>query len=148
LKTLQGDLAKAKVSKKAEIILALLALAIQIAKIISDFRQCKSVLDQILALFQIPGIGGSIVPPPLLLFTGLLPGYQVEKAFLNSIKELQSLGLPTGPLPDGSPNLGLMALYSQLQGQGKELYQNAKSEMFIPAPPPFLGGKTISAKFV
>ena len=148
LKSLQADLGKAKVSKKAEIILALLALAIQIAKIINDFRQCKSVLDQILALFRIPSLGGSIVPPPLLLFTNLLPGYQVEKAFLNSIKELQSLGLPTGPLPDGSPNLGLIGMYSQLQGQAKELYQNAKSEMFIPAPPPFLGGATYSAKFV
>lgn len=148
IKSLQADVKKAKASKEAEIILALLALAIQIAKIINDFRQCKSVLDQILALFQIPGLGGSIVPPPLLLFTNLLPGYQVEKAFLNSIKELQSLGLPTGPLPDGSPNLGLISMYSQLQGQAKELYQNAKSEIFIPAPPPFLGGTTYSAKFV
>jgi hypothetical protein len=41
-----------------------------------------------------------------------------------------------------------MAVYSQLQGQGKELFQNAKTEMFMPSPPPFLGGKTISAKFV
>lgn len=148
LKSLQADVKKANASKEAEIILALLALAIQIARIINDFRQCKSVLDQILALFNLPSLGGSVVPPPLLLFTNLLPGYSVEKAFLNSIQELQSLGLPTGPLPDGSPNLGLLSMYSQLQGQGKELYQNGKSEVFIPAPPPFLGGFTYAAKFV
>jgi len=148
LKSLQADVKKAKASKEAEIILALLALAIQIARIINDFRQCKSVLDQILALFNLPSLGGNIVPPPLLAFTNLLPGYSVEKAFLNTIQELQSLGLPTGPLPDGSPNLGLLSAFSTLQGQGKELYQNGKSEIFIPAPPPFLGGFTYAAKFV
>ena len=83
-------------------------------------------------LLKLPSLPGSGVPTPLLFFTNFLPGYSVERSFINSITELQRLGLPTGPLPDGSPNLGLLATYSQLAGQGKELWENAKTEMVIP----------------
>jgi len=109
-----------------------LAILIQVAKIIQDWRQCKNVLDQILALLNLPGLGGNLIPAPLLAAAPLLPGYSVERSFTNVITELQKLGLPTGPLPDGSPNLGLVGMYSHLKGQATEMWQNGKNEILIP----------------
>jgi hypothetical protein len=80
-----------------------------------------------------------------------LPGYSANRAFINQIEQLQKLGLPTGPLPDGSPNLGLIAGFAALQGQSKELNENAKVEFAIP-PLPVAGVVTsissFSGKFV
>ena len=132
LKSITKDLGKEQITRKYAVIVSLVAFLIQIIQLIRDWRQCKSILDQILALLKLPSLPGSGVPTPLLFFTNFLPGYSVERSFINSITELQKLGLPTGPLPDGSPNLGLLATYSQLAGQGKELWENAKTEMVIP----------------
>jgi hypothetical protein len=49
-----------------------------------------------------------------------------------TIEELQKNGLPTGPLPDGSPNLALIAITSQLEGSSKENLENGKVEFAIP----------------
>jgi len=50
----------------------------------------------------------------------------------NTIQELEKSGLPTGPLPDGSPNLGLIAAASSLKGSSKESQENGKIEFAIP----------------
>lgn len=132
IRSVSSDLSKEKSLKKYSMILNLVAILIQIVKIIQDWRQCKNVLDQILGLLKLPGLGGSLIPAPLLLAAPLLPGYSAERSFVNVIGELQKLGLPTGPLPDGSPNLGLVGMYSLLKGQANELWQNGKNEILIP----------------
>lgn len=146
IRSISSDLSREKTLKKYAIILNLVALLIQIVKIIQDWRQCKNILDQLLALLRLPGLGGNIVPAPLLFAAPLLPGYSAERAFVNTISELQKLGLPTGPLPDGSPNLGLVAEYSSLKGQANELWANAKTEIIIP-PLQTLAGPTIPLPF-
>jgi hypothetical protein len=47
---------------------------------------------------------------------------------------MQQLGLPTGPLPDGSPNLGLQAIYSQMKGADTEQKENGKLELSVKTP--------------
>jgi hypothetical protein len=155
IRSIAADLAKEKALKKYALIINLIAILIQIAKIINDWRQCKNIIDQLLGLFG--GIGGipsfkrTSIPLPLLLAVPALPGYSANRAFINQIEELQKLGLPTGPLPDGSPNLGLIAAFASLQGQAKELNENAINEFAIP-PIPVIGGvtsiTTFSGKFV
>jgi hypothetical protein len=137
IKSLSKDISSELTEKKVTIYTYLAAFLIQIINIVRDWRQCKSVLDQILALLKLPRIPGlnQIVPPPLLYLTPLLPGYSAERSFLNHILELQKLGIPTGPLPDGSPNLGLIATYGLLKGQSKELFENGKTEFVIPSLP-------------
>ena len=154
IKSIATDLAKEKALKKYALIINLIAILIQIAKIINDWRQCKNVIDQLLALFSgvgIPSFKRTSIPLPLLLVVPALPGYSANRAFINQIEQLQKLGLPTGPLPDGSPNLGLIAGFAALQGQAKELNENAKNEFAIP-PIPVVGGvtsvTTFSGKFV
>jgi hypothetical protein len=142
-------------SSQAAIVLALLDTAILIINTINDFRKCKSLLELLLQLFnlKIPR-AGSIVPPSLLPFSAALPGTSPKRQLLNTIEGMQKLGLPTGPNKDGSPNLGLQAMFSQLAGQKKDQDQNGKVEVFIPAlaVAAFGGGSTIpstsSGKFL
>jgi len=92
--------------------------------IVKDYRKCKSIVDALLQLFSLLPNIPSRVPVPLLLLSKVLPGTSPNRAFINSIEELQKIGLPTGPLPDGSPNLGLQAVYSQIKGQDEEAKLN------------------------
>jgi hypothetical protein len=131
LQIIINDLRKESSEATTIIILSLVKLLIQVAQIINDFRQCKSVLDQILALFELPGLPSSL-PLPLLFAAPLRSGFSANRALKNTIQELQKNGLPTGPLPDGSPNLGLIAAASSLKGSSKESQENGKIEFAIP----------------
>jgi hypothetical protein len=42
------------------------------------------------------------------------------------------MGLPTGPLPDGSPNIALPAIYQMTKAMHDEQLANGKVEIFIP----------------
>ena len=44
---------------------------------------------------------------------------------------MQKLGIPTGPMPDGSPNLGVLAMFSQIKGMNREEASNGKVVMAI-----------------
>lgn len=116
----------------------LVNLALAITSIVRDFRQCKSVIDSILQLFNlIPALGNQKIPLPLLKLATFLPGYSPNRAFINTISTLQQLGLPTGPLPDGSPNLGLQSMYAQIKSQDLEQKVNGLTPGSISLPPPF-----------
>lgn len=133
VRSIGKTLAAHEASKQYAIIFALIEVAMILAKALNDWRQCKSVIDELLALLSLAGAytGGGI-PLPLLSFSGALPGFSADRAFINGIEEMQKLGIPTGPMPDGSPNIGLAAMYSGMQGQDKEESQNGKVEVFIP----------------
>jgi hypothetical protein len=49
---------------------------------------------------------------------------------------MEKLGLPTGPNPDGTPNLGLQAMFAQLEGQDTESKTNGSAEVAVILPPP------------
>jgi hypothetical protein len=151
IKSIKNDILKAQTLKKYAIILSLIELIVIIAQLINDWRKCKSVIDEILALLSLSGLNiGGGVPLPLLAASSLRAGYSSTRAFINTIEEMQKLGLPTGPMPDGSANLGLAAMFSQIQGQDKENSQNGKTEVFVPALTVVAGSTTIptSAKGV
>ena len=119
-------------NKRLNIILSLTELLIAIAKIVKDFRECKSVIDALLNALKIAskGFGGDI-PLPLLLTSKLLSGYSSDRAFLNVIANFEELGLPTGTMPDGSPNLMLASMKALLDGSDQENASNGKSQIAI-----------------
>jgi hypothetical protein len=132
------DIQKYKTLKKVEMILRLVQIAIVVSQLISDYRKCKSLLNNILSLLRlISGIGPGIneIPAPLLALSPFLPGTSPERSTINTIQELQSLGIPTGPLPDGSPNLMLLFNLATNRGSEKEKSQNGKIEGFGLVPP-------------
>ena len=62
---------------------------------------------------------------------------------------MQQLGLPTGPNPDGSPNLNLIFGYSVIKGMDSETKVNGKIEAtfpIFPPVPPMLKGLRITGK--
>ena len=123
------DVTKETSQTRLRIILRLIEIILTVARLIKDWRECKGVVDEILQLLKIAISGfGDTVPKPLLIATKLLSGYSASRAFVNSIEEYQKVGLPTGPMPDGSPNLGLASLFSQLKANKKEEDENSKVE--------------------
>ena len=137
-----GDINKTKMLKKYAMILRLVQLALVISQLISDYRRCKSLLSDILLLLNLingVGSGKNDIPLPLLLLTKFLPGTSPERSTINTIQSLQSLGIPTGALPDGSPNLMLLYNLATHRGADKENAENGKIDA-IGLVPPITGG--------
>ena len=129
------DVTKSQRLKKYAIILKLIQLALIISQLINDYRKCKSLMSNILLLLDtINGLGPkqliskNDIPIPLLRLADLLPGYSPERATINTIELLQGLGIPTGTLPDGSPNL--MLLFNLMSNKGVDT-ERAENEKII-----------------
>jgi hypothetical protein len=135
---LQGiisDVLKERNDKRVVIILKLVQIVTTIAELIKDYRQCKPVIDDIIRLLKQASTGWNAtnIPLPLLFTSEYLEGYSATRAFIEVIQELQSLGIPTGPMPDGSPNIAIAAMYAQIKGNSTELFANGKTQIAIPA---------------
>lgn len=128
------DVAKEQGNKRVIMILKLIQLLLIIAQFITDWRTCKSVVDEIFQLLTVLtsgfGFGGGI-PLPLLYASSLLDGYSESRAFLGTIEELQKLGIPTGPMPDGSPNLEVLSKFAQMKAMAKEDSENNKIQVAV-----------------
>ena len=119
-------------------ILRLLEIAFVVAELLSDYRKCKSLLNEILKLLSLisgVGLGQPGLPFPLLALSQLLPGTSPERSTINTIQLLQGLGIPTGPLPDGSPNLAILSIFSSHKGIDTENSENGKIDGFVTVPP-------------
>ena len=128
-----SDLAREKSNKKVMMILKLVQLLITVAQFVKDWRECKSVIDDLLWALKIATSGwGGEIPLPLLFASQLLDGYSSTRAFIGTIDELQKIGIPTGDMPDGSPNLTVLSMFSQLIAQGNEMAENGKLQIAIP----------------
>jgi len=140
------DIAKEQGDKRITMILKLIQLLITIAQFITDWRKCKSVIDEILWLLKIAGTGfGVQIPLPLLFASQILDGYSESRAFIGAIEELQKIGVPTGALPDGSPNLDILSKFSQMKAMAKEESENGKVQVAIGALSITPAGLTVPA---
>jgi hypothetical protein len=129
-----ADIVKEKVFKKYAMILKLIALLLAIISIISDYRRCKSLIDEIFAilnLINLPGLGGGGIPLPLLFASQLLDGYSESRAFIGVIEEMQSIGIPTGAMPSGAPNLDMLGKFGQMKAMANEDAENNKLQIAI-----------------
>jgi hypothetical protein len=134
VQSIAQDVQKSKILKKYAIIAKLVELATIIAPAIDDYRKCKSLIDDILRLLNFIGKSlGISVPYPLLLLSGLLGGTTPEDNTINVIEQMQKFGLPTGPLPDGSPNLNLVSEFARQKGQ--ELAEAGSGFVNVAIPP-------------
>ena len=55
------------------------------------------------------------------------PGLSTIQSVANITKDLNKLGIPTGPMPDGSPNLTVAFAFANT----KEIYRGIKKDMSI-----------------
>jgi HPt (histidine-containing phosphotransfer) domain-containing protein len=121
--------------KKYKMILRYVNILLIVSQIVQDYRKCKSLINDILTLLRtIFGKPNGKIPLPLLLLSDFLPGSSPERATINTIELLQSVGIPTGTLPDGSPNL--MAIYNLMSNKGAddEETENGKVEGAVVTP--------------
>jgi hypothetical protein len=146
------DIIKESKSKQLAMYSSIIYVLLTVGQAIIDYRNCKSVIDEILKLLN---LGMSKLNPGLPLFAlfgaKFLPGISDTRSFANVIENLQKLGLPTGDAPDGGPNMMNAMLKAQIKGVNLEIAENGKVELAIPSleviTPPFGGpGKTIMTK--
>lgn len=113
---------------------SLLSLGILLTKIVPDYRKCKSVVDHIIDIIELSLRGTKYeVDKAALIFADLRSGFSDTRAMIETIEEMQKLGIPTGPMPDGSPNLWLLSINAQIKGVEAERTKNSKTQQLIPA---------------
>jgi len=105
---------------------SLVNVALVISSLIKDYRRCRSIIDGILSLLKLSRNVASNIPGPLLLLSNLKPGFSPTRVFIEHIGNLDKLGLPTGPGPDGSPNMDLMKDFSLISSFHREMIENGK----------------------
>jgi hypothetical protein len=140
--------------KQLKMYSTIIYILLTVGQAIVDYRNCKSVIDEILKLLNLglSAVGaGQGIPPFILASASLLPGISDTRALSGIIENLQSAGLPTGAAPDGGPNLMNVAISSIVQGQNDDFIKNNKSEVFLPplkviVPPGGGAGITLPAK--
>ena len=136
LQVIIRDLAKEKADKRIIIVLKLILVLNTLASFISDYRKCKSVIDDILKFIKIALMGTPFdLPLPLLYACALLPGFSATRANINVIKELQKFGFNTGTLPSGAPNKDVLSKQSVVKGYSDEFAENNKVSIGLPPIP-------------
>jgi hypothetical protein len=78
--------------------------------------------------------GKGKIPIPLLILSDFLPVTSPERSTINTISYLQSVGIPTGALPDGSPNLMSLQIMMSHKGADQEQAENGKLDAFGLSP--------------
>lgn len=142
-----GGVFKNYTKKQKQIILALSSALLGIISVVTDFKKCKSVVESIGKILNSINILNKAaiipIPPPLLIGAQFLPGFSNERAKINVISEMQSLGLPTEPLLDGTPNRVLLFAESIINGMDNEEIANGAVDGFID---PQLTGRVFAKK--
>ena len=149
VETLLLEIVKESKDKRAVIISSVIFILMQTISGIIDYRECNSLLDEILKLLNLgSAVLGVSIPSFALAASSLLGGFSPTRAMAEVTERLQSIGIPTGDLPSGAPNLALPAIFQQIKGQYQEQLANGKVEVFIPplAVPPVVAGSTVPSK--
>jgi hypothetical protein len=140
------DVEKSAKLKQYTMIIRLAQIALVVSQLVFDYRKCKSLLENILLLFNLIVQATRItIPQPLLALADLLPGTSPERASINVIEGLQKVGIPTGTLPDGSPNL--MGLYDLISKRGSEKEEAENGKILTTIKPRSGGFLMVGKKF-
>lgn len=149
VETLLLEIVKESKDKRAVIISSVIFILIQTVSGIIDYRECNSLVDEILKLLNLgAAVLGVSIPSFALAASSLLGGFSPTRAMAEVTERLQGLGVPTGDLPSGAPNIALPAIAQQIKGTYQEQLANGKVEVFVPplAVPPVVAGSTVPAK--
>ena len=149
VETLLVEIVKEAKNKQAAMIAGIIFLIIQLIQGFIDYRECKSLVDEILKLLNLGAAATGIsLPSFALAASSLLGGFSPTRAMTEVTERLQSIGIPTGDLPSGAVNINMPAIFQQIKGNYQEQLANGKVEVWIPplAVPPVVAGLTAPAK--
>jgi len=147
VKQLLEDIAFEAKDARLRMIAGLIRGLILVGEFINDWRRCKSVVDELLDALKIASRALGL-PQFSLALAGGLPGMSKTRMLAGVLQEMEKAGLPTGDLPDGSPNLMVQDKKSGISGMLDEMQENGKVEVFIPPLAISPAGVTLSAKGV
>ena len=131
---INSDINQEKRKKIEKMILSIVTLLTAPFNFILDFKECKSCVDELLKILNL-AVNAAVakkktpageVPLPLLLASKALAGYSSTRAFMNVMENLEAIGVPVGPMPDGSPNKFVASVFSIIEGQEREMTENGK----------------------
>lgn len=125
-----------KRNKVLATILLSINAALTLAAGISDYRRCKSVLDELQGLLQIALRMRSLytttgVSPIINYLAFFKPGMSPSSLLSRYIREMEDIGVPTGDLPSGAPNIGLILTRGFNQALMDEIAENGKAQVSI-----------------
>ena len=149
VETLLVEIVKEAKNKQAAMIAGIIFLIIQLIQGFIDYRECKSLVDEILKLLNLGAAATGIsLPSFALAASSLLGGFSPTRAMTEVTERLQSIGIPTGDLPSGAANINMPAIFKTIKGTYQEQLSNGKVEVWIPplAVPPVIAGATAPAK--
>ena len=147
VKQLLEDIAFEARDARLRMIAGLIRGLILVGEFISDWRRCKSVVDELLEALKIAARGLGL-PQFSLALAGGLPGMSETRMLAGIIEQLEKSGLPTGDLPDGSPNLMVQDKQASVSGMMREMQENGKVEIYIPPLAISPAGVTLPSKGV
>lgn len=145
VRILMKDIFKEREERRVIMITSLLSTLLTVGSFVNDWRKCKSVVDQIMELLSLSLRNSrDRIPDVVLALSPRSDGFSPTRALTNVVDGLQSLGLPTGDLPSGAPNVAVAAIDEQIKGAYREQVEHGKTEVFIPplAVVAFGGGTT------
>jgi len=145
VRILMKDIFKEREERRVIMITSLLSTLLTVGSFVNDWRKCKSVVDQIMELLSLALRNSrDRIPDVVLALSPRSDGFSPTRALTNVVDGLQSLGLPTGDLPSGAPNVAVAAIAEQIKGVYREQVEHGKTEVFIPplAVVAFGGGTT------
>ena len=125
------DIVKEKQMKKYAMILKLIGILLAIIKLISDYRKCKSLIDDLLNILNLVTAPSRGIPLPLLFASQLLDGYSETRAFIGTIGEMQKAGIFTGAMPSGAPNFDVLSKLGQMKAMAFENAENGKTQIAV-----------------
>ena len=136
IKVILKDIYKTTKDRKYLIIKSLIEVGEFVVQTAVAYRECKSLvsaIQKILKLInkQLPGTAA--INKSLLAFADALPGFSPERATINATEILQGLGVPTGPMPDGSPNKMIFYQIATQKGMSIEDAQSGVVDIGISA---------------
>ena len=139
LREILRDIARTSKNAKLKAINAILDYAQPLIQGFLNYRECKSLIQQIQRIISL--LRGTPRTPPsgvnlaLLALSDFLPGISPERGVLNSIEYMEAYGLKVGPLPDGSPNRIIRFTTAIQKGGYDEFIQNGKINGGVIVPP-------------
>jgi len=135
VQSLEKDINKELKKKEYERILIYIALIYKTANLFFDYKKCRNIVDDLLAIVGLVSklykSRAKKIPFALLVTSRLLRGFSANRAFLRTIEKFDELGIPTGPMPDGSPNLYLASVQAIIEAFDEEKNENEKVQVAI-----------------
>jgi len=139
LREILRDIARSSKDARLKAINAILDYAQPLIQGFLNYRECKSLIQQIQRIISLlrgtPRTPQSGVNLALLALSDFLPGISPERGVLNSIEYMEAYGLKVGALPDGSPNRMIRFNTAIQKGGYDEFIQNGKINGGVIVPP-------------